>query len=165
MKYYFGVDIALRKSGLVVLDEVGTLVHSQVVTVKPKLDLTAAVLKIYEDLGEAYTLIRENYPVTSMVTVLEDVAGFVNIKAALGIHAGRTSAILAYHHSNIPHHAISYHTPNVIKHWLAGQRGAKKDALLAALRVKFPKYDYDSLSEDEIDALALCLYEMREVKE
>jgi Holliday junction resolvasome RuvABC endonuclease subunit len=154
MKYYFGVDIALRKSGLVVVDETGKMVMRDTLVVPAKDDLTAAVLKIYEKL----LTVLGTIPDGDLIYVIEDVAGFVHIKAALGIHAGRTAAILAYHHSHISNKAIEYHTPNDVKLWIAGKRSASKEEVLAGMKLRFPEYPYSVMSEDEIDALALCLY-------
>lgn len=161
MKYTLGVDIALRKSGLCLMDETGNVVYTDTIVIPAKVEYTEAVLKIYEKLSEAYTFILEKFKPEHLTTVMEDVAGFVHIKAALAIHAARTAAVLAYHHSHTSNKDIAYHTPNVVKHWLTGKRGAKKEELQAALAVRFPQYSYTELTEDEIDALALVLYHLQ----
>lgn len=162
MQHIFAVDIALRKSGLLLLDPTGSILYHKVLVVKPKVAYTEAVLQIYDDISETYSFIQKQYAPSHLTTVMEDVAGFVHVKAALAIHAARTAAVLAYHHSHIPHKEITYYTPNVVKHWLAGKRGAKKDELLAGLKLQFPQYNYSTLQEDEIDALALGLFHRKE---
>jgi len=164
LKYTFGIDIALRKSGFILLDESGKIVYHEVFVVPAKVEYTEAVLKIYEKLSEVYSFILNKFKPEHLTTVMEDVAGFVHIKAALAIHAARTSGVLAYHHSHISNKNIVYHTPNAVKHWLTKKRGAKKDELLVALTSVFPEYNYSLLQEDEIDALALALYHMKGVQ-
>lgn len=162
MKYIFAVDIALRKSGLLLLDPASNILYHKILVVKPKVEYTEAMLQIYDDISETYNYIQKQYSPEHLSTVMEDVAGFVHVKAALAIHAARTAAVLAFHHSHTPHKDITYYTPNVVKHWLAGKRGAKKDELLAGLKIQFPQYNYSTLKEDEIDALALGLFHIKE---
>jgi Holliday junction resolvasome RuvABC endonuclease subunit len=87
------------------------------------------------------------------------------MKAALAIHGARTAATIGISvNPHISNKEIVYYTPNVVKLWLGGKRGAKKDELLSGLKSTFPQYNYDLLKEDEIDALALALYHLREVQ-
>ncbi len=164
MKYTLGVDIALRKSGLALLDGDDKLVYHDIITVPAKVDYTEAVLEIYEKVTAAYTFIENKFSPENLTTVMEDVAGFVHIKAALAIHAARTAAVLAYHHSHTSNRSIVYYTPNAVKYWLANKRGAKKEELQSAIASRFPQYNYASLGEDEIDALALVLYHTKGVQ-
>lgn len=160
MKYFLGIDIALRKTGIVIVDEKGEILYRDVLIVPAKYDYTAAVKIIYD----YFINLKIPSGADEVVWVVEDVLGMVHIKAGLAIHAARTAVVLAYHNSHISKKSIIYHTPNEVKYWLTGKRGAKKPEMEAALIARFPEYDFSLLSEDEKDALALVLYTMKGVK-
>ena len=159
MKLYIGVDIALRKSGYVVLDEQMNIIQREVVVIPDKLDYTSSVYELFEK----FTTLFKALPAgAELHLVVEDVLAFVHIKSALAIHAARTACILAWHHAHTSNRNIAYHTPNSVKYWLTKKRGAKKPDVLAAMQAKYPQYAYDTFTEDEVDALALVLYHLEE---
>ena len=160
MKYTVGIDIALRKSGIIVLDENKNIIYKDVLVIKPKFEHIEAVQIIYNYFKD-FKLPDDT---TEVSWVIEDVLAMVHLKAALSIHAARTAATLGIlNKSHTSNKDIVYYTPNAVKYWLTNKRGGSKDELLVGLKVKFPDYDYDSLTEDERDALALVLYHLKEV--
>lgn len=162
-EYIISLDVALRKSGLIVLSSEREIVYKNTLVI-PKVDLTESLRLLTDIYNTEFYKIGENFP-GEKVFVVEDVLGYVSIKTALGIHAARVASVISWLNTHPSHDKVYYYTPNEVKHHFANKRGAKKDELLAGLSARFPKYDYKSLTEDEIDALALALYHIHSGKD
>lgn len=146
------IDIALRKTGVILLDDNQKIKFKDTLVIPPKIPQWAAINQIYS----YFKLLSVSLPEGTSF-VIEDVLSVVSVKTALAIHSARTAATLAIQHScNQPN--ISYYSPNDVKLRYGGKRGAKKEELLSGLKKEFPQYGYTNLTEDEIDALGLALY-------
>jgi len=150
------VDIALRKSGWVLLSDNHTILEHGIITVPPKLQYTEASMFVYEKFLELFLRVKKGYP-DDIQLVVEDVADFFHKVSALGIHAARTAAILAWKHAHHSNLNVSYYTPSSVKYFLTNKRGADKELVLSGIKEKYPQYDYSQLAEDEVDALGLAL--------
>lgn len=153
-KYYIGIDIALRKTGIVTINDANIIVQHSTFIVPPRYVKNEAIGIIFEH----FQKLSLPEDCNEAIFVVEDVLARVHLRTALSIEAARTACILGILSNTHPSNKhIYYYTPNAVKYHFARKRGAKKDELLAALRIAHPEYDYTSLTEDEIDALALGL--------
>ena len=151
------VDIALRKSGYVVTDDKGKVIHKGMVLVPPKEKYTTYIQTLYLGFLEVFRDIQGKFPDAELELVVEDVADFFHKTSALGIHAARTACVLAWVNLHISKNEVSYYTPSKVKYFLTNKRGADKDLLKSSLQEKYPHIELEGLEEDEIDALALAL--------
>lgn len=148
------VDIAFRKTGLVLLNETGEIEKHKTLIVKTKIQYVEGMKILYDLFSNEF----ESLNTKDYILVVEDVASYVHIKAALSIHAARSAVIIAWMNSDGDKDRVFMATPNQVKKFYTGKANAGKDAVLSGLKLRYPHYDYTSLTEDEIDALALALY-------
>lgn len=148
------VDIAFRKTGLVILNQAGEIESHKTLIVKDKIKYVEGMKVLYDLFNQEF----QNINTGNYILVVEDVASYVHIKAALSIHAARSAVVIAWMNSDGDKNRVFMATPNQVKKFYTGKANAGKDAVLAGLKIKYPQYDYTSLTEDEIDALALALY-------
>lgn len=155
-----GIDVAFRKSGILLLDENKKILYKETLVIPAKYDFTESIVLLDQKFTATYIRVAAEFGEADLV--VEDIlAGAMHIKSALAIHAARAVCIAAYArvHQNL---TVRLYTPNDVKACMTGTRAAKKEEVLAKMQIKFPEYTYNLLTEDEIDALGLCLTDLTE---
>lgn len=158
------IDIALNKSGLAIVNlEDETLVSTRVIEVKNHWDYYRKLSHLYSAYNQIFeTLLSDK--TESGILVLEGrlKAGW-SASAMASIEGARVCAYLSYAHTceklgiKVESHVYD---PNLVKHFIAHKRSAKKDEMYEKALSRFSWLSRLEYQEDEFDAIYLALYHM-----
>lgn len=154
------LDIALNKSGFVVMDEKGKVLYTKVVEPNKKFKYYKKLSYLFEAFQEVFTLVLEKYPEHSVTLAMED-----RLKAGWGgntlatIEGARVTAYHAYRIAcaNAGKEVImELHDPNDLKLQFTGKRNAGKMEMKSASE-RYKSFDGIEYQEDIYDSIFLAL--------
>lgn len=159
------LDVALNKSGLVVMDTDKRLLHSEVIEVKTHWDYYRKLDYLYDWYRAKFDAILTQEP-KSAILVLEGrlKAGFSGNTLA-SIEGARVTAHRAFHTTAAQYEIDVKHViygPQKVKKYFAGRVNADKDMMYKAATSQFSQLSKLEYQEDIFDAIYLGLYHLSE---
>lgn len=160
-KIYIAIDIALNTSGVAVVDSGGQVLETRLIKVTTGWEYYRKLSHLYTTY---YSLFEELLTYGNLSLILEG-----RLKAGWGgntlasIEAARITAYLAYTHVCNKHNLVSevnVYDPNVVKHFITGNRTSKKDEMYEKSISRFSYLKDVEFQEDKFDAIYLSLYHL-----
>jgi Holliday junction resolvasome RuvABC endonuclease subunit len=163
-----GVDLALNKTGLAILNRQNKVLHTELIKVKTGWEYYRKIGYLYETYLSLFDSILTAKPASSIL-VLEGRlrAGWSGTTLA-SIEGARVACYLAYkttcnlHEKDVIH--VSY-DPAEVKHFIAGKRNAKKEELLEKSVSRFSWLSDIEYQEDIYDAIYIALRHIKGVED
>lgn len=155
-----GVDLALNKTGLAILNHDAVVLHTQLILVKTGWEYYRKIGYLYEAYLDLFNAILTAKP-SSSILVLEGRlrAGWSGTTLA-SIEGARVACYLAYkttcklHEKDV--RSTSY-DPGEVKQFIAGKRNAKKEELMEKAVSRFSWLSSIEYQEDIYDAIYIAL--------
>lgn len=164
MHLTIGLDVALNRSGLVVLDNSEEILSHQLISVKPSLRYYDKLSSLYDSYCAVFTDVFLARPKNVSLVLEGRLRAGWNGSTLASIEGARVTAyhafVLTATHNKCPITVVEV-DPNDLKLYIAGKRNANKEEVRAALIKKLPSVTRLDYQEDVYDAVAIAVTYLR----
>jgi len=160
---FLSIDIALNKTGFVILSRNTTILLARVIKVKQHWEYYRKIAYLYNYFSILFGEILKCSPQSSTLLLEGRLKAGFSGNTLASIEGARVSTYLAYYHTCLQHEIdvqFSMYGPQLIKKHFTGKGNANKEQMHKSFISQFSSYSDLEYQEDIFDALYLGIYHL-----